>query len=266
MSTVNELQAKSAKLREFFDQYLPYERPEPVLSDFVKIQHELMWGGVWQTEDLDLRLKSFATISAQCVNGYDFGIEHQVRTGLTIGITPPEIKEIFIQLLFYAGIPATVFGLLESQKVIDERQEWKDLDTAETWEWMPSIADKLKAGHQRISETWGAGSAEEIDNSIARRLVPEASQIVDAYNFGEVWRRNVLSNKERLVCVLSALMCRGHMAQLRQYTQYALNSGVSAREVCGVFSQAGWYRGWPYVQDALRAVSDILLDSNTGDK
>lgn len=87
-----------------------------------------MWGGIWQTNDLDLKLKNYATIAAQCVNGYDFGLEHQVRRGLTIGITPTEIKEIFIQLLFYVGIPATVLGLLVAQQVINERYEWKNAD------------------------------------------------------------------------------------------------------------------------------------------
>ena len=47
MGTVAELQQKSAELRKFFDQHLPYARPIPVLADFVRIQHELMWGGVW---------------------------------------------------------------------------------------------------------------------------------------------------------------------------------------------------------------------------
>ncbi|MBO55601.1 MAG: hypothetical protein CL886_08075 [Dehalococcoidia bacterium] len=262
MGTVKELQEKSAKLREFFDQYLPYERPDPVLADFVKVQHELMWGGVWQTQDLDLRLKSFATISAQCVNGYDFGIEHQVRTGLTIGITPVEIKEIFIQLLFYVGIPATVFGLLVSQDVINERQEWKTLDTSEEWEWLPSVREKLEAGNNNMSETWGPTSVDEISGSIARKLVPEAAQIVDAYNFGEIWRRTILTNKERLVCVLAALMSRGHISQLKQYTRYALSSGVSADEICGIFAQAGWYRGWPHVETALSAVAELLTTSD----
>ena len=32
-----------------------------------------MWGGIWQSPGLDLKLRSFATISAQCVNGWDFG-------------------------------------------------------------------------------------------------------------------------------------------------------------------------------------------------
>ena len=45
MTTVEELQQKSAELRKFFDQYLPYARPTPVLADYVRVQHELMWGG-----------------------------------------------------------------------------------------------------------------------------------------------------------------------------------------------------------------------------
>ena len=45
MTTVAELREKSAELRAFFDQHLPYDRPTPVLADFVRVQHELMWGG-----------------------------------------------------------------------------------------------------------------------------------------------------------------------------------------------------------------------------
>ena len=65
MTTVAELKEKSAKLRQFFDQHLPYARTTPVLGDFVKVQHEVMWGGVWLVPGLDLKLRSFATIAAQ---------------------------------------------------------------------------------------------------------------------------------------------------------------------------------------------------------
>ena len=98
MTTVTELQQKSEKLRAFFDQYLPYDRPNPVLPDFIRVQHEVMWGGVWLVDGLDLKLRSFATITAQCVNGYDFGVAHQVRPGLPIGITAQQLKGIFICL------------------------------------------------------------------------------------------------------------------------------------------------------------------------
>ena len=155
MTTVTELQEKSAKLRQFFDQHLPYARPTPVLADFIRVQHELMWGGVWLVDGLDLKLRSFATITAQCVNGYDFGVEHQVRTGLTVGITAQQIKGIFIQLLFYAGVPATVFGLRIAQEVIDEREEWKSGDVPLDIEWLASVAEMLAQGKAIRIANWG---------------------------------------------------------------------------------------------------------------
>ena len=71
MGTVAELQQKSAELREFFDQHLPYARPAPVLADFVRIQHELMWGGVWAWSrvGLEASAKLSPPSAAQCVNG-----------------------------------------------------------------------------------------------------------------------------------------------------------------------------------------------------
>jgi hypothetical protein len=42
-------------------------------------------------------------------------------------------------------------------------------------------------------------------------VLPEAADLVDGFNFGEVWARSDLSPKERMVCILAALMCRGHI-------------------------------------------------------
>ena len=258
MTTVAEIQERSARLRQFFDQHLPYARPTPVLADFVRVQHELMWGGVWLADGLDLKLRSFATITAQCVNGYDFGVEHQVRTGLTVGITPRQIKGIFIQLLFYAGVPATVFGLRIAQDVINEREEWKAEDTPLDTEWLDSIDRMLAEGKTVRIQNWGEPADAEIENSLARRYVPESAELVDGYHFGEVWRRADLDARERMVCILAALMCRGHMKQLKRHVGYALDAGLDQTEICEVFAQAGWYRGWPYVVDALEQAAEVF--------
>jgi 4-carboxymuconolactone decarboxylase len=260
MTTVEELQQKSAKLRKFFDQHLPYARPTPVLADFVRVQHELMWGGVWLEPGLDLKMRSFATISAQCVNGWDFGVEHQVRTGLTVGMTPQQIKGIFIQLLFYAGIPATVFGLRIAQDVINEREEWKAQDVPLDTHWLHNMAERVQRGRALRVQHWGGQANQEVETSLARQLVPEAAELVDGYHFGEVWARADLSPKERMVCTLAALMCRGHLKQLRRNVEYALNVGLTKGEICQVFSQAGWYRGWPCVEDALEQAQEVFQE------
>ena len=258
MTKVREIQERSAKLRQFFDQHLPYARPTPVLADFVRVQHELMWGGVWLVDGLDLKLRSFATITAQCVNGYDFGVEHQVRTGLTVGITAQQIKGIFIELLFYAGVPATVFGLRIAQDVINEREEWKAGDVPGDAEWLGSIEEMLAKGKAVRVRHWGEQGDAELENTLARRFVPESAELVDGYHFGEVWRRADLSAQERIVCVLAALMCRGHMKQLKRHVGYALDAGLDKKQICEVFAQAGWYRGWPYVEDALEQANEVF--------
>jgi 4-carboxymuconolactone decarboxylase len=257
MTTADELAQKAQDLAK----YLPSQSNVPTISpDYSQIQVPLMWGGIWQVPGLDLKLRSFATISAQCVNGWDFGLQHQIKVGLTMGMTPQQIKGIFIQLLFYAGIPTTVHGLLQAQRVINEREEWKAADVPLENDWLDTIEEKLQRGSEIRRQHWGEPANQEVEGSLAQRMVPEASDIVDGYNFGEVWARADLSSKERMVCILAALMSRGHWKQLRQYIGYALDMGLNQREICEVFSQAGWYRGWPHVEDALEQAKAVFAE------
>jgi 4-carboxymuconolactone decarboxylase len=256
MTRAEELARRAANLHAFIDQHVPKGRLTGALpdisKDYVKLQEEVMWGGVWQVPGLDVTLRSLATISAQCCNGWDFGLQHQIRVGLTLGMSPQKVKGIFLQLLFYAGIPATVFALTEAQKVINEQKMWQDEDkTPLRAEWLATVEEKLERGRQLRRNNWGPQAEVDIENSLASELVPEVADLVDAYNYGEVWARGDLSPKERMVCILVALMCRGHMKQLKEHIGYALDLGLSQREICEVFSQAGWYRGWPCVEEAL---------------
>lgn len=255
MTTADELARRAEAFREF----LPAQSPMPAICpDYARIQVPLMWGGIWQVPGLDLKLRSLATISAQCVNGWDFGLQHQIKVGLTMGMSPQKIKGIFIQLLFYAGIPATVFGLLQAQKVINERKEWQDADVPIEADWLDTVEEKLQRGSAIRRHHWGEQADREVEGSLAQAMVPEAADLVDSYNFGEVWARSDLEPKERMVCILAALMARGHMKQLRQYIGYALNMGFNKREICEVLSQAGWYRGWPHVEDALEQAKAVF--------
>ena len=222
-----------------------------ICPDYAQIQAAVARDAVWQGTGLDSKLRGFATIAAQCVGGFDPGLQDHIRAGFNLGITPQAVKGIFIQLLFYAGIPATVHGLLQAQQVINEREEWKSADVPLEADWLDTLEEKLQRGSQVRRGLWGDAADREIEQSFAQRLAPEASDIVDGYNFGEVWARGDLSPRERMVCVLAALMCRGHWKELRRYIRYALAMGFSQREVCEVFAQAGWYRGWACVEDAL---------------
>jgi 4-carboxymuconolactone decarboxylase len=265
MTRAADLAQQAANLHAFIDRYVPQGRLTGALpdisQDYVKLQEEVMWGGVWQVPGLEVTLRSLATISAQCCNGWDFGLQHQIRVGLSLGMSPQKIKGIFLQLMFYVGIPATVFALTQAQKVINEQQMWQDEDRQPlTAEWMASVAEKLERGRHLRRESWGPQADIDLESTLSQELVPETSDLVDAYNYGEAWARGDLNPKERTVCILVALMCRGHWKQLKEHIGYALNLGMSRREICEVFSQAGWYRGWPYVEDALEQADAVFRE------
>ena len=263
MTSAEDLARKAANLHAFIDQHVPQGRLTGALpdisQDYVKLQEEVMWGGVWQVPGLDITLRSLATISAQCVNGWDFGLQHQIRVGLSLGMSPQKIKGIFLQLLFYAGIPATVFALTQAQKVINEQKMWQEEDREPLKaEWLASVEEKLERGRQLRRNCWGQQADLDLESTLSQELTPETADLVDAYNYGEAWARGDLTPKERTVCILVALMCRGHMRQLKRHIGYALNMGISQREICEVFSQAGWYRGWPYVEEALEQAKSVF--------
>ena len=265
MDSAADLARKAANLHAFIDQYVPQGRLTSALpdisQDYVKLQEEVMWGGVWQVPGLDVTLRSLATIAAQCCNGWEFGLQHQIRVGLSLGMSPQKIKGIFLQLIFYAGIPATVSSLAQAQRVINEQPIWQQEDVEPLRaDWLASVEEKLARGRQIRTEAWGRRADADLEGTLSHTLAPETAALVDAYNFGEVWARGDLTPKERTVCILVALMCRGHMKQLREHVGYALDLGMSRREICEVFSQAGWYRGWPYVEEALEQADAVFTE------
>ena len=102
MTSADEL----ARRAEGFREYLPDQSPMADISpEYSQIQVSLEWGGIWQVPGLDLKLRSFASISAQCVNGWDFGLRHQIKVGLTMGMTPLKLKEYLSNCCFILGFP-----------------------------------------------------------------------------------------------------------------------------------------------------------------
>ena len=160
MDTAADLARKAKNLHAFIDQYVPQGRLTAALpdisTDYVKLQEEVMWGGVWQVPGLDVTLRSIATIAAQCCNGWEFGLQHQVRVGLSLGMSPQKIKGIFLQLIFYAGIPATVSSLAQAQRVINEQPIWQAEDREPLQaDWLDSVEKKLERGRAHTSGQLG---------------------------------------------------------------------------------------------------------------
>lgn len=77
---------------------------------------ELAWGTIWTRPGLDLRARSIATLSVLVTLGRTSEIPGHVRGALNNGLTPDEIRELFLHIGTYAGFPAG----LEAARIADD--------------------------------------------------------------------------------------------------------------------------------------------------
>lgn len=79
-----------------------FNRP---LQDLVT---EYCWGAVWGREGLPLKTRSMLTLAMISVLNRPHELRTHLRAALTNGVTRDEIREIFMQVAIYAGVPAAV--------------------------------------------------------------------------------------------------------------------------------------------------------------
>lgn len=79
-----------------------FNRP---LQDLVT---EYCWGAVWGRDDLTLKTRSMLTLAMISVLNRPHELRIHIRAALTNGVSRDEIREVFLQVAIYAGVPAAV--------------------------------------------------------------------------------------------------------------------------------------------------------------
>jgi 4-carboxymuconolactone decarboxylase len=81
-------------------------------DDFTKPLEDLVteycWGAVWGRDDLPRKTRSMLTLAIVSVLNRPPELRTHIRAALTNGVTRDEIREIFLQVAVYAGVPAAV--------------------------------------------------------------------------------------------------------------------------------------------------------------
>ena len=93
-------------------------------DDFSRPLQELVteycWGAVWGREGLDKRTRSLLNLAMiSCLNR-----PHELRLhiagALKNGVTRDEIREVFLQVAIYAGVPAGVDSFRAAREVFEK--------------------------------------------------------------------------------------------------------------------------------------------------
>jgi 4-carboxymuconolactone decarboxylase len=85
-------------------------------ADFQRFITETAWGSVWTRPGLDRRTRHLVTLAVLAALGKEHELALHIRATQNTGVTQEELKEVFMQVAIYAGVPAanTAFSVAKS--------------------------------------------------------------------------------------------------------------------------------------------------------
>lgn len=82
-------------------------------TDFQRIITEGAWGTIWTRPGIDKKTRHMLTLAIIAALGKHDELAMHIRATRNTGVTPEEVREVFMQVLVYAGAPAanSAFGI-----------------------------------------------------------------------------------------------------------------------------------------------------------
>ena len=92
-------------------------------ADFQRYITETAWGSVWARPHLDHRTRHMLTIALLAALGHEHELAAHLRGTRNTGVTAEDLKEVFLQVAVYAGVPAANTAMRIAKQIYSE---WED--------------------------------------------------------------------------------------------------------------------------------------------
>jgi 4-carboxymuconolactone decarboxylase len=86
---------------------------------------------------------------------------------------------------------------------------------------------------------------------------PELVRLTDEVLFGQVWADPGLSQRDRSLVTVAALVSLGRTEQLRSHLRRAMDNGLSKDELVTAMTHLAFYAGWPAAMTAVTELKKI---------
>ena len=73
---------------------------------FQEMITEGAWGTVWSRDDISKRDRSLITLALLAADGHWEEVAMHIRATANTGATPQEVREVFLHVAVYTGVPA----------------------------------------------------------------------------------------------------------------------------------------------------------------
>ncbi len=121
-------------------------------------------------------------------------------------------------------------------------------------------SERYEKGLALMHQMVGEQAANEVVHRF-RELHPEFERFVMEFVMGDLYAREGLDLRTRLLCTVSALTVLGRQEQLRTHIDRALGAGATRQEVEEVILQMCAFGGFPATWDALVTAREAFAET-----
>lgn len=128
-------------------------------------------------------------------------------------------------------------------------------------EWMEAVSDEQYAATPAAS---GAPAGDGDQPSRAQQLMgdiaPGLAELTDDVLFGQVWADPALSQRDRSLVTVSALIALNRPDQLRSHLGIGRRNGLTREEAIAAITHLAFYTGWPNAVTAVGVAREVYQE------
>lgn len=94
----------------------------PFDADFQQMITEYAWGTAWQGTALDVSTRHLITIAMLAALGKEHELAMHIRATQNTGVTQEQLKDVFMQVAIYAGVPAANTAIGIAKRILEENR------------------------------------------------------------------------------------------------------------------------------------------------
>ena len=171
---------------------------DQLAPDLKRIVDEALWGSVWTRPGLDTERRCMVTVAALTALGQEALLRRNIERSLNLGLTPDQLVEVVIQMLFLVGIPSVESAMKLTKDIFEEQ----GIEYSPTYAYDSSrTVEELHQNGLRIyDEQMGEPPLYPVDDP--NSLEMEAQKFIEQYHWGAIHGRPGLDPKSRALCSL----------------------------------------------------------------
>jgi 4-carboxymuconolactone decarboxylase len=89
--------------------------------EFTELLNTYCWNDIWNRPGLDRKTRSMLNLAMLAALGKEHELKLHINGSLNNGLTKDQIKEVFLQVAIYCGVPAAVVCFRCAREVFKER-------------------------------------------------------------------------------------------------------------------------------------------------